>query len=322
MKPLKHTALAVGLGLVMASLTAPAALLSFQDDDIDYFLRADSTAPGGYAAVTSGPIQIGDIALSVFEFPTVTVDGVDIVGPNEEFTGIAGVKLVDIVNPDSTHPADGSGATVGSVYIFDVWTDFNSFVVSQGGGDLGSVATDAVVAVWRNSTTDFDLDLDRAHNGGNPNCASLSQCISEAATGTLFQVDGFLGDGDESWTAIQLVAGGGDLASVKAANNTVPVASVNFFLSNIYQAIYSKVDGINVGSGLPCNFTGVNPIADGCAQVTGNVNLTGGQGISASNPAVAHSTTINAQKYVPEPATLALFGIGLLGLGARARREV
>ncbi len=326
---LKKFALALGMGAVV-SMPAQAIvaynLLSMQDDDIDYVLRA--TTGGGYAPVTSGPVHLGDIFLSVFEFPTVTLNGDSLVGPNEEFTGVAAVQLKSITNPDGTSVDPGAGGVPlpGAIYEYDVWNDFNSFLVSQGGADLGSYASGAAVALWYNPTTDFDLDLDRAHNGGNPNCANLSDCISKAATGTLFQVDGFLGDGDESWLATQVALGGGDLDTVKDLNNTTTVASVNFALSNIYQ-LPSKdgkkltpVGGIEVVSGMPCDFT-LNATADGCAQVTGNVNLTGGQGIDPANEAVAHSTTINAQKYVPEPATLALFGIGLLGLGGRLRRD-
>lgn len=298
--------LALGLGWAAAPASASYVHYSFEDDDIDFVLDANGNL------VTSGPLQVGYTLASAFEIPVFKKNGQDAIPAGQELTGIAAVTIKQIV----VSPAPGG---VGTTYIFDAPTIALDTLPGYAGPTLG---TGAAIAMFFNGTSgaggDRDLDLNRASNPAT-NCTSLSDCVQQATLGTLYQVDGFLGDPDEFWTASQIVSapGGGavPIEQVLNTNNNLLIAAFNLGLSNLYQ-LGGPVHYINIATGLYCGNPG--PIADGCVQLSGSGTLTGGQGLS--NGAVAHSD-FDAQKYVvPEPATLGLLGLGLLGLGLMRRR--
>ncbi|GAB6068444.1 hypothetical protein JCM13664_17640 [Methylothermus subterraneus] len=324
-------ALGLSMGLTVAGPANSLQLWSFQDDDIDFLYRPGTGLINpNTCSGTACDIQQNDVLISVFTFNTFTKTPVDPLGnpigpaqngipSGKEVTGIAAIQL-------NSDPASNSWNFVpysGGLNAILALGDGPDPTVPQGNAGEGAIAAlfinngdpSDVVGDGNDTGEDRDLILDRSKLAGATNCSSLADCIDEASKGTLLQVDGFLGDPDEFWTATILVSGARNIKTALGLNNNLPIVSVAFGLSTIYNAV-EPVILHNILTGRPSLLcTGG---ADGCVNLTGNSNVTGGQGLN-DNGAFAHSTTINMQKYVPEPATLALFGAGLLGLGLRRR---
>ncbi len=287
---MKKTLLGLGLAAMMAPALAQPPLYFFEDDDLDWVLTWDGSA---YVPKTTGTLSEGDVLFSVFEIPTFEIDGVDQLGGVRELTGIAAVQVA---------------SEIGGSYTFQVWDDFNAYTGL-------ALPAGAAVAMWLDDTPDLELVGDIP---AELSCDSLAACIAQATDGTLLQVDGFAGDPDEEWTGLATTT---SLDEIQAGASTTPYVVFNAKLSALYHSYKGTttedVCFLDETSGL---FAGcdLGYVDDGNVQILVSGTVLGGAGLSSMD--VIGRSDFQGRKYVPEPATLALFGIGLLGLGRRMKR--
>jgi len=312
----KKLALAFGVGL---SLTCGAAqgqtAARFQDDDIDFILRGTSTTP-----VTSGPIQVGDVFVTVFEIPSFTVGGVNAIPAGQELTGVAAFQITNCAG--NTTVGTDCVLPLGSVVEFGPTTAGLNSILALGGDPDATVAGGganggATIAMFLNGTdggADRNLILDFAVNPAT-NCANISDCIDQASLGSLLQVDGFFGDADAFFRAVITNVGGGSIGGALAADPGVGLVS----FSGAQQTIFNSFGTVGYRSTFTPTLCNGTLAADNCIQgplLTGAAQ--GGAGLT--NVAFVHTDFDATKLLVPEPGVLALLAAGLLGLGVLRRK--
>lgn len=252
------------------------------------------------AALGLGLVLSSGAANAITYFPPITGfedDDLDWVFDNNN-NGIidVGDDLVSVIEINQTF-AVGGGASA------DIFPDELTGIVelrvttANPDGSLvfgampgGQLSGDEVMALWLDPTPDLDVV--------GVNCGSLAECSALAMDGDLFEIDSLIAANGDFWqSSAPFIPGGTDIATVAGTPATTTVAFFNYDTTITFN-----------GSG-----QALGP------DMTGSGSILGGQGLT--NGAIARSDFQFQKTHVPEPGSVALLAIGLMGFGFAYRKH-
>ncbi len=301
----KKHAIAAAMGATFAIASASAfanvtwfpPVTSFEDDNMEWHLDNDN----------DGVVSVGDTLVSILEINQSFGEFGG--GPagfgGEEMTGVLAIDVTGAVN---------NGAGLGWSFTFgEAAGGLDSYLGANATGH-GAAGSGALVAMWLDDTPDLTVTP--------PNCGSLAACTALASDGDLWEVDGLgasvIGDelgvnGDAFFVANVISNDPDDIAALTSGQDG---GSVNFGLSIQFNGTGQTLTELS--NITPVIGAGGAPIS---IDMAGSGGINGGLGLGNGAFSRSDFQFTKASIEVPEPGTVALFGLGLLGLvGMRKKR--
>lgn len=282
LKSLIATLVAAGAAAGAQAFVLFPGITQMEDDNREYLVK-------GVGNTQVGIIEVGDSLRGVIKFQALNQLNAPFQSdssPSPELTGIFQTRIAAIVD------LDGIGGS-------------NDIIMAPSASFTSVYGAGSVVALYTGGTT---LDIN--------SCPSIATCEANATTaggGSAWMTFGFSGDADDQWTALNANLNFGLVSTLGASTK---VAAVNYALSILsnnsgYQFMEQSLDCAPLGP-FACSGDGKTDLV-GSGDVLGGANLTNGYGARSD---------VDAQlNVVPEPGTVALVGLAMLGLGFGARRR-
>lgn len=300
-------ALMAGFGAMSAANAGIADL--FATDIFGVTEWEDTSVEAHIDTNSNGRLDVGDRLRGILRVDTITGDP----APNDlQLTAIFDTTVMSAVDDSPSGAPDSE---------FDYTFGPTAGFAGEVGGPAGSM-----VAFFTDASFDFDRDA--------PGCTTLMMCEGNVTDGTLQLILGHGVEATDGWIA-ENASPFPSAATGASLGTTLGTFYINFseLVNNLGDFTggidcFSLAHEVHEDQGGAAGNDGVslqtfNASIPGTCDVVASGDVKGSLGLDSSPYPVTDDVRFffRTATTIPEPGMLGLFGLGLLGLGAMARRQ-